>query len=190
MRKIISKRELEKKQKRNQLIVGIILVVMMFSSVIGYSFAGRDTTNSGSTSEVNYNGYKFINQNNFWVVEKDGNNLIFRYSPNQVPTITNKINNIDSYLQKPLYLYSEDPTSSAEISVNMAPYVLRMQTACIGEENCPYIDAPIKTCEDNFIIIKKANETNIIQKDGCVYISAPAERLVQLTDGFLFKVLL
>ena len=189
MRKIISKTTLEKKQRRNQLIVGIILVVIMFSSTIGYSFVGRDTSSSDST-KIKYNGYEFNNQNNFWVVDKDRNSLIFRYNPSQVPAISSSLNGIESYVGKPLYIYSDDPTSYAEISVNMGYYALRIQSACPEGVNCSYSNAPVKSCEDNFIIIKKSNESSITQDSGCVFILSPEEQLVQTTDEFLFKLLL
>jgi hypothetical protein len=48
---------------------------------------------------------------------------------------------------------------------------------------------PIKTCEDNFIIIKENNFTNIIQEDNCVFIQGPSENLTMVSDEFLFHIL-
>ena len=62
MRKIISEHDENKKKKRNQIILGIFLVLTMFISVIGYSFQTnvRQNTNQGNqtkTQSINYNGF-------------------------------------------------------------------------------------------------------------------------------------
>ena len=46
MRRIISKEAEEKKKKRNQLIVGLILIAVMVFSVLGYSLSGFGNSNS------------------------------------------------------------------------------------------------------------------------------------------------
>ena len=57
----------------------------------------------------------------------------------------------------------------------------------VSLENCEE-DYPIKTCDDNFIIIKENNNTGIIQSESCVFIQGQQENLTMITDEFLFKV--
>ena len=64
-----------------------------------------------------------------------------------------------------------------------------MQKACPEYVNCTDEDLPTKTCEDNFIIIKEGNYSNIIQDENCVFIEGKQEDLVQIVDEFLFKIL-
>jgi hypothetical protein len=47
----------------------------------------------------------------------------------------------------------------------------------------------VKTCQDNFIIIRESNVSSISQDSGCAYISGPSENMTQLADGFLLKVI-
>ena len=56
MRKIITKKDEEKKNKRNQIILGIILVVVMFVSVFGILVS---TFNNGQKeTKLTYRGHE------------------------------------------------------------------------------------------------------------------------------------
>ena len=188
MRKIISRHEENRRKRKNQFIVGFILIFIMFFSVVGYSFGGRTPANDDS-SKINYNGFKFVNQNGLWVLDIDGFNFVFRYNPEQVEKIYSLVDSLDKYHQKPLYIYSENPEAEAEIYVNLGQVALRTQTACLDGEECENENLPIKTCEDNFIIIKEGNSSEITQEENCVFIQAPSYSLTKLTDEFLFNVL-
>ncbi|PIO08814.1 hypothetical protein COU59_00160 [Candidatus Pacearchaeota archaeon CG10_big_fil_rev_8_21_14_0_10_34_12] len=190
MRKIESKHSEGKRRRRNQMVVGIVLIFVMFFSVLGYGFqsvtdTGEDTSSSGE--KITYNGFTFTKQNNFWILNNDGKNFIFRTNPNEVPAINSIVNNIESYKGKPLYIYSENPEQESEIRTNLASYVLRVQAACPENKACSE-DIPSKTCEDNFIIIEEGDE-KIVQNENCVYITSKKEDLTGMADSFLFKVL-
>ena len=184
MRKIISKRQIEKKQKRSQIIVGLILVLVMLFSAIGYGFMGGDNSKE---NKINYNGFEFVKQGEFWKARIENIDFIFKYNPNQVNKISSQVNYLDSYFNKPLYILSENAQAEIEINKNLNQIVQRMQYACLNEENCEG-NFPIKTCEDNFIIIKEG-EGKIEQEGNCVFITGAQEDLVKLTDEFLFKIL-
>jgi len=190
MRKLTSKQDEEKKQKRNNLILGIILIVVMLFSTLGYGFLGRpDENSSDNSNKVIYKGYEFLAQNGFWVLNYQGTDFVFKYNPEEVTSIYSNINNLNSYFQKPLYIYSEDVSSETEIYVNLNNVVLRIQKACIEGSICPDENLPIKTCDDNFIIIKESDVTDITQQNNCVFIEGKMENLLKLTDEFLFKIL-
>lgn len=196
MRKIISKHEENRRNRKNRLIMGFVLIFGMFFSVVGFSFGGfsgghlfgRGTTTNDNSNRVNYNGFEFVNQNGLWVSNIGGFNFVFRYNPNQVEKSYSQIKPIDNYYQKPLYIYSENPDAETEIYVNLGQVVLRTQTACLEGLECKNENLPIKTCEDNFIIIKEDNTTGIIQEENCVFITGISYNLIRSTDEFLFKV--
>ena len=187
MIKIISKHEENRRKKKNQFVVGFILIFIMFFSVVGYSLGGRTPANDDS-SKINYNGFEFVNQNGLWVLDIDGFNFVFRYNPEQVEKSYSQIKSIDNYYQKPLYIYSENPEAEAEIYVNLGQVALRTQPACLDGEKCKNENLATKTCSDNFIIIKEGNSSDITQEENCVFIQAPSYSLTRLTDEFLFKV--
>lgn len=192
MRRIISKQQESQKRKRNQLIAGGILIMLMVFSILGYSFQGKVVEDSQNEEVLNYNGFNFVLQNGVWILNFPGMNrdFVFAYNPEQVEEIpVNKtIKNLNNYLQRPLYISSPDIMAEAEIRNNMLGFVERIQSSCY-EEDCQDKNLPTKTCRDNFIIIKESNKTEILQKDNCVFMQGKKEELVMLADRFLFAVL-
>ena len=183
MRSITSK---QNKEKRKQIIVGAILIFVMFGSVFGVivgSFGKKD-----NTKKINYNGFEFIKQNDFWFTSDGNLNFVFKYNPKEVAKIDSELMYLDNYYGKPLYIFSESEEAEIEIYRNLNQIVQRMQPACFDGEVCEE-NWPVKTCEDNFIIIKESNITKIIQNKSCVFIQGRQEDLTKITDEFLFKVL-
>ncbi|MEK6760573.1 MAG: hypothetical protein AABX93_01470 [Nanoarchaeota archaeon] len=178
MRKIISKEIEEKRAKRNRMILGFFLVFIMFFSVAEYAFlSGPDTQTNTETNSITYNGFKFTSQNGYWILNKDGTNFIFRYNPNQITPINTEINGVESYYNKPLYIKTNNINAESEIRTNIA--VFAEGIIMTDKENCA----------DNTIIIESKNESNIYQKENCVYIQGAESELVKLTDEFLFDIL-
>ena len=186
MKRLRAKGSEAKKQKKNQTIIGIVLIFVMFGSVFGVivgSFGNRE-----DSSKVEYNGFEFIKQSNFWILELGDLDFMFKYNPNEVEKIDSELKYLNHYYDKPLYISSENNEATYEIASNLGQITLRMQNACLNETNCKE-DLPLKTCEDNFIIIKEKNQTNIIQDNNCVFIQGPKENLTMISDEFLFHIL-
>jgi len=196
MKKIRTKYSEAKKQKRNQMIVGIVLIFVMFGSVFGVivgSF-GQDKDNSN----IEYNNIKFVEQNNFWFANKGGLDFVFKNNPEQVKKIDVELNYFNNYENKPLYIYSENYEAELEVSRNFFyqnQIVQRVQSACLNESadifnltsDCK-TNSPIKNCADNFIIIRESKDVGIIQNENCVFIYGEKENLTKITDEFLFNV--
>ena len=186
MRKLKSKGSEAKKQKRNQITIGVILIFVMFGSVFGVivgSFGSKE-----GNSKIEYNGFKFIKQSNLWILQISDFDFTFKYNPNEVEKIDSELKYLNHYYDKPLYISSENNEATYEIASNLDQITLRMQNACLNETNCKE-DLPLKTCEDNFIIIEEKNQTSIIQEDNCVFIQGPKENLTMISDEFLFHIL-
>ena len=201
MRKIKTKSSESKKQKRNQMILGIILVFVMFGSVFAVvvgSF-GQDS----KTGRLEYNGIEFVEQNGFWFASKDGFNFIFRNNPEQVEEIDSELDYFNSYENQPLYVYSESDEAEVEVLRNLFyqnRIIQRVQSACLNEsadifyskragtsDKCD-VNLPVKDCGNNFIIIRESNNTEIIQDKKCVFIHGKKENLTQVVDEFLFNI--
>ncbi len=198
MKKIISKTDEEKRKKRNQTIGGIFLILVMIGStfaIIVDSFGKED-----SIKRINYNGIEFVKQNELWFTRIGNLNFAFKNNPKEVEKINSELNSVENYYGKPLYISSENEAAEFEISQNLNEIFQRMQKACFKNEGNLSFDAsffeeecndnsPIKTCEDNFIIIKNNNKTKMIQEKNCVFIQGPQENLTKIADEFLFKIL-
>jgi hypothetical protein len=192
MRRIISKEEQERKSKRNQFFVGGILILVMVLSTIGYSL-NNGNKNTNNNEKLDYNKIIFTkdSESGLWDLNKDGFNFSFYYNPNEVSAINYSLTNLESYKNKPLYIYSEDSDAATEIYRNFFlnnPIVERVQEACIEEENCSS-DLPVKNCTDNFIIIKESDTNSIKLQGNCIFIEGNNENLTKITDSFLYKII-
>jgi hypothetical protein len=183
MRKLLSKSEEDKKKKRNQYIVSGILVVVMLFSTLGYAFQGGGQ----SAKKITYNGFEFNENNGYWFLNLGQSQLAFKYNPKQVENVDSQINKVNSYSSQPLYISSKYQEAFSEIYVNLNPVVQRIQFACEENKTCDG-NFPIKNCDSNFIIFELSNETSITQEKNCVFIKSPIENLTQTTDEFLFKI--
>ena len=183
MKKIVSKYQQKKTERSKQILVSAVLIGILFISIIGFGF--QDT--SEGKEGLKYNGLEFIETNGYWLTDTQDVTFVFKYNPKQVEDIASDINQLDNYYDKPLYINSKNGEAASEIYVNLDQFVKRIQQACL-EEECLYENAPIKTCEDNFIIIQESNETSITQYQNCVYIKGPQEELIKLTDRSLFDI--
>ncbi len=191
MRKIISREEKSKKIKRNQLIIGIVLIGVMVFGTLGYAFGGGREENS---DKIEYKGIEFTQDDSgYWRFNIQGYDFSTKYNPKETEDIGFFIySSINDYVNQPLYLVSEFNEPNFEISRNLNQFVLRINEACLSEE-CEK-DLPIKNCSvDNIIIIQELeNEDeieNIYQEENCVFITANFENQTRYTDAFLFKIL-
>ncbi len=187
----MSKEDEERKKRRNQIIIGVILVGVMLFSTLGFALNSNPTDNSDSVKgrKVNYNGYEFtLLDNGLWYLNIGNSEFVFKYNPNEVERVPGFIKSLNAYSGLPLYISSESLEAEQEIYINLDNVILRRQYACINENNCKE-GFPIKTCSDNFIIIEESNVTEISQNNSCVFIKAPKTELVKVTDEFLFKTI-
>ncbi len=187
MRKITSKYKENKRKRRNGMIIGLILVGVMLFSILGYAFRGQE---NNDIKKLNYNGFEFVEQNGFWFTNTENFQLVFKYNPQQIEKIASELKNLNNYYGKTLYISSENSEAGSEIYRNLFyqnQIVQRMQSACLEEDICNE-NLPVKTCEDNFIIIKPDNISEITQEENCVFIKGEEENLIKITDEFLFKI--
>ena len=186
MRKIISKETETKKQRRMQLIIGILLILIMALSTIGYSMNNQED----NSEKIIYNEIEFVKEDNLWNVNLGDFQFGFLYNPTETEEIESDLNYLNEYDGLPLYIYSENSNAMTEIYRNLFYYnqiVERVQEACPEGEICNE-EIPIKNCTNNFIIIKKSEISEVRQEDNCVFISGKDEDLAKITDEFLFKI--
>lgn len=189
IRRIETQADIEKRETRKKLIIGIILVGVMILSTAGFAFLNNPSTDSTLITE-NYNGYEFfLNNNGLWQTQIQGQPFQFQFSPNETSTVDLQGIDFSFYSGKPLYFISENPEASDEIVSNIGRFLPRAQNACLQGQNCTE-DLPEKNCTlDNIIIIKESNESSLIREDNCIFIQGPYADLVKWSDAFLYKIL-
>ena len=194
MKRIMTKEIKQKKETRNKVIIGLILVSLMVLSTAGYSFL------SGSKSEtaekkIEYNGIEFVlDESGLWNFEIQSFQFLTQYNPEETENISVPVFlSINDYANKPLFFAGEDTIARQEIARNLQKFVLRMQRACIVDyeelSTCEE-DLPIKNCsQDKIIFIKDSEFIEIKQEENCVFISAPYAEQTRAADAFIFKIL-
>ncbi len=190
MRRLRSKKSEEKKQKRRQWAIGIVLIVVMFGSVFGII---TNSFTENSSGNANYNGYEFIDQGNYWSLNLGGLEFSFLSNPFEIDALENVsirglLQPFGNYNGKPIYISSDDSSAEGEIYRNLGQVSERFQRACLDEESCED-DLPIKSCQDNFIIIMEGNASEIRQEENCVFITGEKGNLIKLTDDFLLRII-
>ena len=187
MRRIKTKKDEAKKRKRNNIILGGILIFVMFFSVIGYGFMGQE--GESENKKINYKGYEFVPVNDFWIAQADDFYFRFRNNPLELEDMDVEVKSLNSYQNKPLYILSENQEAELELRVNFDQIVQRIQNACLNAEECEG-DYPVKNCdEDNFFIISEAEISKIEQNGTCVFMQGPSENITKITDMFLLKTI-
>ena len=180
MRKIQTKEIIDRNKKRNNIIIGVVLIGLMFFSILGYSFLGGD---EGEESVVEYRGLKFFREGGMWKLPIEEQIFYFQYLPEEVENVSiSGFYSLQNYADQPLYFVN---LVSGEILNNLERYVPRWQEACLNDSSDCEDDLPSKTCEDNLIIFSEENNTAVWQEDSCVYISGDFSRA---SDAFLYKL--
>ncbi|MCW8965669.1 MAG: hypothetical protein OQK82_03145 [Candidatus Pacearchaeota archaeon] len=185
MRKIQSKHRHKREERIKQIIIGGILILIMFTSVLGYAF--QSIGDKSDENKIDYNGFKFEFQNNYWILE---NTFAFKYNPKETEDFyVDNLNLIENYQDEPLYIYSEYNEAENEIYRNLYNFAQRIQNACLNDSslNCNP-DWPVKSCDDNFILISEGN-FNVTQNNNCLFIIGPRENLTKISDEVLYNII-
>ena len=200
MRRIQSQAEIDKRKRRNQTIIGVVLIGLLVIAPLGYSLMSKDEDEDSDVSEF---GIDFVRQNGIWVASFDGGSFGFQKLPSEVAHIDVNVSlGLGDYVNQPLYFVNPNE-GVPEVLNNLGRYILRFQEACLrqgaaesvvggrwseelGNESECEGDLPLKDCGSNLIIFEGGNDSLVYQNESCVYIVGDA---VGGTDAFLYKIL-
>lgn len=178
MRKILTPEEIEKRDKRRNGVISIILLGIMLLSTLGFAFVynSDSSTTQVSGSQVQPIGGK-------WVASFGSSQLVFSTSPESINSTQNYVLvNLNQYYNRTLYVDSNSDEVYYEIGSTLGQYTQRTQHACYsGCDNSTY---PVKTCDDNLIVYIPKNENKVYQNKSCVFIEGD----ISAADAFLYKI--
>jgi len=194
VRKILSREEMEKRDRKRKIIISVVLAVIMLFSSAGYAFFSNEKTTT-KTQTIKYGGVEFTKtEYGTWQFSQGNYQFETKFMPNDTANISSQISKtLDSYYQKPLYFginSKEDISTSGESEIirNMANLIERYDLSCLNE-NCTE-DKPIKDCSvSNVIIFKESNESAVKTEEGCIILYSPLYEQERTSDAFLFKIL-
>lgn len=205
----MSREEIERKEKRNKMVLGIILAALMLLSTAGYALLNyqsgnnsQNTDNFGSPNGqvIEYKGVKFVGQESgLWAFQIEGNTFYSSYTPEEVKGIITPYITLQSLAGQTVY-YSGDILAISEIISNINPYLLRSQEACLRQTNSSQNDdekscepnLPVKNCDNNFIITEEVEEgetSRITINNKCIIIKSKNTELLKSADALLFRIL-
>lgn len=175
MRKIELREDLEKRNKRNQLIVGIILVGLMLLSTAGYALLSSDRT-SLPTDQNSTSG-------SYVTLRKDGYDFYLSSTLEAIKSVPVNISiTLSNYSTQNVFVASNSTSVSSEIYNVLGRYAYRVQDACYGpcQENLPE-----KDCSSLLIVWSPGATNKVTQQDRCVFIEGD----ISSADAFLYYLL-
>jgi hypothetical protein len=196
IKKIETKEQKSKKEKKNQLVLAGLLIFVMLFSIFGIIFQYMGGFGGGTNSQnptVTYKGLTFQEINGYYVLQSGSSSFYFSTDPQTAGNSTSEImtnKTLSSYAGQVVYVSSPyDYNAYNDIYTDLSNYTRRVQGACAVNETCVDSTLPLKDCSSNLIIIKKAQNNQIYQKGNCIYIEGKQSDLLGLTDEFLMHIL-
>lgn len=179
IRKILTAEQIEQRNKKRTRILTILMLILLLGSTAGYSFFSG-TKDSSSTSE----GIQQVG--NQWVLNSNGAQFAFSSSPDSAKeiNITSLIYDLNSYSGRPLYISSNSPSATYEISTTLGRFASRVQEACYG--NCS-LNLPEKDCTSDLLVVynESDSQNEVYQENNCVFINGN----ITAVDAFLYKIM-
>lgn len=182
MERIKTAKMREKKDRKNNIILGGVLIALLVIAPLGYSLMSGEGSDN---SKVKERGYEFYKTNLGWTTVIDGQQFGFRYLPSEVSEVSVEgIHDLGSYVNQPIYFVNFND-AALEILNNIQGYILRYQEACLEEEGCKE-GLPVKDCSGNMIVYEEGDDTKVYKNESCVYLVGDA---VMAADAFLYSIL-
>jgi hypothetical protein len=192
MKKLETRTEKDKKSKRNSLIIGVVLIIIMVFGTAGLALTWGSRGEENEDSDiVEFKGITFFKRGGSWAFQINEQVFLTRYNPQEVENITVPgFQTLSNYQNKPLYIVADAIEPKTEIGTNLNSFVLRVREACLSED-CEK-DFPVKNCDtDNIIVIQEPleNETEkFFQEENCVFIIAGYENQTKMVDAFIYHI--
>jgi hypothetical protein len=190
-------------ENKKRLLMGGILIFFMVSSVFGVLFFGFRGGQSASSTKK-YGDFKFKVSQNQWQVTIDGENLLFRYHPEDIDYIpvTQDIKNILTSTR--VIHMTSDPDSPLKGGIAASQYTLSQYLALkniftiSGFTTPSDFNVPIITCNNATAAIpvlhyRQGNRSLISKQENCIFLegnsdfdfSRLTERLIYMLYGVI-----
>ncbi len=210
MRKIKTMADAERVRKRNNIILGVVMIALLVGSSLGYSLMSAD---SEGEDIVEFRGFDFVRDSGMWKLAIGDEVFGFQNLPSEVSDVDMNVSiELGMYSGQPLYFVNPGESVN-EILGNIGKYALRYQEACLQEASllekseignqklgdlgnlangtledgavCEG-DLPVKDCSSNLIVFRNSNESEVYSEGNCVFITGDA---LKGSDAFLYKLL-
>lgn len=189
-----------KREKRNKVIMSVILAMLMFGSIFGI------WASSSSSEKIILNGYKFkiVYDNdleNYMYTTKFNDRMVYFYSRPDVASSIEVDGNLTEFFNDALQIVF---TNNVDEKISYISDFLRYDLSSQGQKNMVgavddiyegYEDRLIMNCENSsslipVIYLKEVNNyTNITIQDNCLLIDLNAKDTIYVRDRMLLSLL-
>ncbi len=181
IRRIVSPEDKEvedKKRKNRNKYLGILLLVIMAISSLGYAFISSDKTENGDSSREG-----IFEENGQWIARYGDLQLVFYTSPDEAKNVSSNINiTLNEFSKSNVYVADKEKVLGGFLVQSIGKYV-SLSDACYG--SCEE-DLPEKNCSgSDYLIIWNRNESNSLNQNGkCIFINGD----IKSVDAFVYRV--
>lgn len=193
------------KAKRNTIIIGVFIVVLMIGSVLAL-FA---TPFGEKTVKAKYNGFDFVRTQQGWTVWLGSRPVSFAYLPFDLENITLP-GEINKEAEKIYFVGEDDDELNSQYHITRIKSIvyyftkIRFVDACLKEPDCPE-EKPIIRCDElsaQAIVFRTGNETKNYKDFQCLIFEFKAQEsgdtnktistntdLEMTTEKIIYKIL-
>lgn len=199
----------ERKSRRSQLVISIVIAAIMIFSVIGFAMLERYQGEAPGQNVTSYRNYKFVSTEGGWqtIIRISEQDIAINtyYLPQEVENISSQGKPLLSeFVQKELYLVASSALErQAALEYNaLSKIAKRMQFACSEEKEntsfCVDNNLPIKSCDDvseatAIVILEELEESSsesssVNYKNYCLEIKGKGSELIRANEKALFMI--
>ena len=181
MRKIQTQSEIERKRKRNVLIISSLMLGLLVLSTLSFAFLTAPAKQDLNDLEDDSSDSKFGDKLR---IDYSGQSFYLLSSKADIESIEVNINALPGdFSGKNLYVAADNQGILQEIASSLGKFSSRFQEACYGacEKNLPE-----KNCTgiDNLIVWKESEANKVYQEEKCVFIEGD----MRAVDAFIYKL--
>lgn len=170
-----SQREEERREKRNKIVISLILVFLMVFSTIGFFFSGSDGTT------IRYNGHKIravLSEQGFiqgYVTEVDDRQIYFLTTPEDTLSVPLPTGFADSLRNAEAIVFLFDPAGNNtefydQLRFDFSTAIPKPQAAALTQPSANY-PFQVASCADTQpaypLVLLRSGQRNITYEGGC-----------------------
>jgi len=184
LRPLETKSVREKRERKNKIILSIIIAAIMILSVVGFTI---EFSRQGIEKQGDFYEHK---------VKLGGQEVTVRtmYLANETSEVKSSfMPYIDYFANNRFYYYAD--ASLKESSLRLLQYISYfsfLNEACVNESignyTCYNEELPVKDCKSNLIIFEQSNETSIAKQDSCIFIKGNRTEIDKAIDRFIYDL--
>jgi hypothetical protein len=189
----------DNREKRNRIILSVVIAFVMILSTIGF-FYGSQVNENEQKYTINNKTYSYTRENNQYVLELNKKEKIgFYYLPFEINmNITDEI--LNSIQNSKVVYITFDPDAEKPEYIDLARFDLAMnflnKNIYVIEgttKESQEINLPIITCENAtaympVIYLQESNITNLINDNNCIRMQGKNLDFIKFRDLMLYKL--